>query len=116
VTTVSRYLATVNVPGYLPMDDEPPTFETAAEAWQYLADERRREEDDAYTETESADTVGFSDTVEQLDRRARWAASGLVCDFEAVGTVIGETPGGRMYDLGLAYTVTELEDDGTVTA
>jgi hypothetical protein len=105
---MSAYLATVNVPGYLPMDDEPPTFETPAEAWEYLADERRRGEDDA-TEEEGP----YSDTVTELDKRVRWASSGLVCDFEAVGTVYGETPGGRMYDLGLAYTVTEIEEDET---
>lgn len=108
---MSRYLATVNVPGYLPMDDEPPVFDSPAEAWRYLLEERMRHEDDTYDADPTPEDPGYSDTVEELDRRVRWAESGLVCHFEAVGTVIGDTPGGRMYDLGLAYTVTELGDD-----
>lgn len=41
------FLATVNVPGYLPEDNDPPVFDTPQEAWQYLADERERGEDSA---------------------------------------------------------------------
>lgn len=42
-----EYVATINVPGYLGMDDEPPTFETIKEAWEWLASERERGEDGA---------------------------------------------------------------------
>ena len=108
----ARYVATINVPGYLPdMADEPPTFETAAEGWAYLRDERERAEDGT---GDYAELVGggdaYSDTRDTLDDRSIWASSGLVCDFEAVGTVYGPTPGYRGdHDLGVAYSVTEVE-------
>jgi hypothetical protein len=40
---MSGYVANIHVPGYLPEGDMP-TFETAAEAWRYLADEMERGE------------------------------------------------------------------------
>jgi len=36
---MTQYLATVNQPGYLPMDDDPPVFDTIPEAWAYLVGE-----------------------------------------------------------------------------
>jgi hypothetical protein len=93
---MTAYLATINVPGYLPMDDDPPVFETPREAWAYLADERRRGEDDEETES-------YSGTVDALDALAQPGRE--LCPF----TVYGPTPGGRIHDLGLAYTVTALE-------
>lgn len=113
------YVATINVPGYLPMDDDPPTFETAAEAWWYLYHERCQAEldapcdlcDDTMSHGPCGDCDDDSETARELSKRARWASSGLVCDFEAVGSVHGPTPGYRGdHDLGLAYSVTELED------
>lgn len=81
------FLATINTPGYLPWDDEPPVFESNAEAWEYLAGERRFQEDD-----------GYSETVEILER---YAAEGHGED-----TVYGDTPGYEgSHDLGLAYSV-----------
>lgn len=100
------YVATINVPGYLPMDDEPPTFETAQAAWEYLADERDRSWDDVFA---ASDLDTDDDTLTELRRRAsdKW----LVCDFERVGTVYGGTPGyDGSHDLGLAYSVTETDD------
>lgn len=109
------YLATMNVPGYSPMDDEPPVFETPAEAWWYLYHERCRDDFDfpcePCVEATGEDCGEDTETATELAKRARHAASGLVCDFEATGTVIGDTPGGRMYDLGIAYSVTEVEDE-----
>jgi hypothetical protein len=105
--TVTRYAATVNVPGYLPMADEPAVFETAADAWRYLADECRRGEDWATEIDESdPDELPYSDTVAELDRLAQ------VTGANALGTVYGDTPGydGR-HDLGLAYSVSETEMD-----
>jgi hypothetical protein len=96
------YVATVNVPGYLPMDDDPPTFDTAAGAWAYLADERERDEDAAETEDEE-----YSDTVTRL----RYLAE----TEHGTGVVYGCTPGreGEIHDLGLAYCVTLVErEDG----
>lgn len=100
---MTKYLATINVPGYLPMDDDPPTFDTAREAWEYLADERRRGEDDT-----ADDASPYSEAVDELDSYA--SASWHVCDFERVGTVYAPTPGYEGdHDLGLAYSVTEVE-------
>jgi hypothetical protein len=99
------YLATINVPGYLPMDDEPPTFDTAREAWDYLRDERTRGEDDQL----ESDGDGYSATKNTLDDIAdnycEATRENYGLDFDGTGTVHGDTPGGRIHDLGLSYTV-----------
>jgi len=109
------YLATINTPGYLPMDDEPPVFETAREAWAYLADERQRAEDqfpDDEPLGEYTDTVGY----------LRYAASGDVLygnphegwplNSDGTGVIYGSTPGyDGSHDLGLAYCVTHVADE-----
>lgn len=96
------YVATVNVPGYLPMDDDPPVFDTPAGAWSYLNDMRSTDEDNAATEDEE----DYSDTVFELRDRMN--------HHPAPGTVYGDTPGyDGDHDLGLAYTVTEtISTDG----
>lgn len=112
------YLATINVPGYLPDnvdDDSAAVFDTAAEAWQYLADERARAEDDspewADHECDFPGDCDYSETFGELAHRARWAGSGLVCDFETVGTVLGPMPGYRgIYGRDCAYTVSEVTE------
>lgn len=104
------YLATINTPGYLPMDDDPPVFETAEGAWEYLADERKRGEDD----TEEVDD-GYSATVNILEQAATgtmdaFSNAGLAED--GTGTVYGNTPGYEgEHDLGLAYSVTLTEEE-----
>jgi hypothetical protein len=98
------YVATVNTPGYLPdSTDEPPTFDTASAAWSYLADERRRDEDNATEIDEPGpDELPYSETVDALDA---YASAGVT-----EGTVYGSTPGyDGSHDLGLAYTVTPVE-------
>lgn len=99
-----KYVATINVPGYLPTDDDPPVFDTPAEAWQYLADERRRGEDD------SGDGV-YSETVRELDTLASTAGVTCKCNGCSLGTVYGDTPGYEGdHDLGLAYSVSETPE------
>lgn len=102
------FVATINVPGYLPTDTEPPEFETAREAWEYLREERARGEDNALMFARPLDeTEPYSETWLELDKRADqgWP----VCDFERVGTVYGDTPGYEgEHDLGLAYSVQEV--------
>jgi hypothetical protein len=39
---LGRFVVLENTPGYLPENDEPPTFETFKEAWTYLAEEVQR--------------------------------------------------------------------------
>lgn len=90
------YTVIMNTPGYLPWDDdEPPVFDTAREAWSYLAEQRRSQEDD------STDSDTYSDTVDTLEMRAVNGGD---------GTVYGSTPGyDGDHDLGVAYSVTEVE-------
>jgi hypothetical protein len=95
------YVAIVNTPGYLP-DDEPVKFDTASEAWAYLADERMRDEH------EHDGTL--SSVYAELDARAnRTAADGT--NVARSGTVYGDTPGyDGDHDLGIAYSVEPAED------
>lgn len=87
-----KYVASVNVPGYLPESDSV-VFDTPEEAWEYLIGERERDED-----TAAPDDV----TVAQL-RVAR--------SIGASGHIYGPTPGSDSpHDLGLAYCVTEISD------
>lgn len=89
------FQATINTPGYLPWQDEPELFENTADAWEYLAGERRFQEDDSYS---------CSETTELLDR---YAAEGHGED-----TVYGDTPGYEgCHDLGLAYSVMMCEEE-----
>ena len=117
---MTRYVATVNTPGYLPWDDDPPVFDAPQEAWQYLADHRERAEDDSVcddycedgTECPWREHSDYTDALAELVKYATWAASGLVCDFETVGTVYADTPGYHGdHDLGLAYSVSIAEDE-----
>lgn len=91
-----QYIAIINVPGYSPMAEEPAEFETIAEAWQYLAEERRRSED------EDESTADYSDTVKAL---------GYMVESPKCDSVYGPTPGyDGDHDLGLVYTVTHKQD------
>src|ERR1700739_3352398 len=89
------YMATMNIPGYLPCDDEPPpVFDKPVAAWALPADERRKAEDDT---EESA----YSETVDMLDA---YAAADHGAD-----TVYGDTPGYEStHDLGIAYCVLDI--------
>jgi hypothetical protein len=104
------FVATINVPGYLPMDDDPPVFETAEEAWAHLLEEREHEIDAVWQEGDPE----RDETCEALgDEWARAADP----ERDSTGTVYGPTPGSDSpHDLGLAYSVNELgeEDDGDV--
>jgi hypothetical protein len=95
-----RYVASVNTPGYLPMDDDPPMFATAREAWEYLAGERDRSFDHAETDPDSEDIW-------------HWMVATAQDPGESdTGTVYGDTPGyDGAHDLGLAYSVTFVPAD-----
>jgi hypothetical protein len=96
-----RYVATMATPGYLPWSDDPsPVFETARDAWDYLTDERKRQEDDATAIDETGpDELPYSDTVTELDKLAAMLT-------DEIGTVYGNTPGyDGDHDLGVAYSV-----------
>lgn len=93
-----QYVATINVPGYMPMDDDPPVFDDPAEAWAYLVEERKRGELDDET------TEEYTSTVEALMAMAEGDGG--------VATIVGPTPGYTGdHDLGLAYSVSIYEED-----
>lgn len=100
---MKSFIAIMNTPGYLPWsDDEPPVFDSASDAWAYLAAERREQEEALDPLTEGDTPNPFSETVDQLDA---YAASGY-----GAGTVYGDTPGYEgPHDLGIAYSVLESE-------
>lgn len=106
-----RYLATINTPGYSPWDDEPPTFDTAQEAWLYLADERRRAEDDCPIDADGIETGEYTQTIAELEHLALHAEYGNVHEDwpvnpDGTGVVYADTPGyDGNHDLGLAYSV-----------
>lgn len=98
------YVAIINTPGYLPMDDEPPVFGTPGAAWAYLADVRRQDEDSQEYAPSPLSLDYYSETVHQLDAYAQ--------TNHGEDTVYGDTPGSESdHDLGLAYSVQVAETE-----
>lgn len=107
------YVATVYVPGYLPMSDEPAAFDTAREAWAWLADERQRDEDAA---PDDSDTGEYSEWLAALrhiasndhehgNRHEDWPTNA-----SGSGYVHADTPGSDSpHDLGLIYRVSRVD-------
>ena len=90
------YLATINVPGYLPTDDDPPVFDTVREAWGYLAETFHQAQEEA-------------DPTDRLSRVAGDFAT--MWNHEVTGSVYTPTPGyDGSHDLGLVYTVREVDE------
>jgi hypothetical protein len=96
-----QYVATINVPGYSPMDDEPPVFDTPGEAWAWLAEERRHGEDHVgFVNGESP----YSECVKDLESKASLN--------HGPDTIYSDTPGyDGEHDFGLAYTVSIAEQE-----
>lgn len=91
--TMTHYHATINVPGYLPMADELVTFDTPAEAWQYLVSEVERSWDE-YPEDENGASIDAHTQMHNVNQAE-------------TGTIYAPTPGyDGEHDLGLAYSVT----------
>lgn len=105
---MTKYVATINVPGHLPTDEQPAVFDTPGEAWAHLRDERRRAEDDAH---EGSNDEPYSDTFYTLKRYARWASNEPTWSG-AIDTVHGGTPGNDSpHDLGRSYSVDVYGDE-----
>lgn len=102
VVEVGEFTAVINVPGYLSEQDEPVTFDTAREAWEYLAGERERAEEGEDSEQDGED----SDTLTRLRMAAGTGVAAAEMTYpDGTGVIYGDTPGGRMHDLGVAYSV-----------
>jgi hypothetical protein len=99
------FAASTNVPGYLPETD-PVVFDTAAEAWAYLASELERAWDDAYALT---DDSAARLTVDGLALEASTALPLMSGPGVHYGNTVTYPP--LMHDLGVAYVVTEISDD-----
>lgn len=105
---MNLYLASVYVPGYLPVTDERHVFHDPSAAWGFLAGERRADE-------EADDrTADYSDMVILLDHIAHGTHVHGSPDeispthHDGTGYVDADTPGheGSPHDLGLRYAVT----------
>lgn len=111
------YAAITNTPGYSPMDDDPPYFDTAAEAWCYLADERKRCEDDFEVPGESYSGTALA--LEHFGYDEVWPKAAETTAgyhphiaIHGTGTIYGDTPGySGDHDLGVAYTVLLVTDE-----
>lgn len=115
------FVATINTPGYLPdSDSPPPAFNTAQEAWAYLAEERQRAEDEvdypsesplSYEYSEEWATLTYLGSDEGLTSYGNPHADTLV-EADGTGMVYAPTPGREEdeHDLGLCYAVTVVED------
>lgn len=94
---MTQYVAIINVSGYLPMDDDPPVFDTAREAWQYLVSEVERAWDD-FPEDDNGAALEAHTQLHNTDQ-------------SQPGTIYAPTPGyDGDHDLGLAYSVEIAED------
>lgn len=125
---MTQYIATINVPGYLPTDMDVPAFDTAQQAWEYLAGMREQDEDQHEDwppldpdQPELGGTTEYSAThniLGALGEPAPWRHdtgtggalhawledNGLAPD--GTGFMRGETPGySGDHDLGLVYRV-----------
>jgi hypothetical protein len=104
-----RFIATVNVPGYLPHSDDSPAFKTAKAAWEYLLDERCRDENQT-DDPEYSDTVSALSYIASDHHQHGNAFEDVPTEASGEGTVYGATPGhDDSFDIGLAYTVTRVE-------
>jgi hypothetical protein len=113
----TQYMATVNTPGYLPMDDDPPVFDTASEAWAHHANAREGHEGDMSDDSEYSDVVMslryaagptfYPDTAPGTEPGNPHEDVPLNAD--GTGVIYGPTPGyDGDHDLGLAYCVTAV--------
>jgi hypothetical protein len=110
---MTRFVATVSVPGYLPMSDDRPVFDTAHEAWDYLSSERMRGEEAGNDDDDYSDIV---DTLGALGTAAHWQGGAPMelgnIGPNGTGVIYGDTPGyDGSHDLGLAYCVAVAEDE-----
>lgn len=93
-----QYVATINVPGYMPDDMEPAVFDTARDAWQYLVGEVDQAWD-YYAGDDNGACLEAHTALHNIDQNRP-------------GVVYAPTPGYYGdHDLGLAYSVDVFEGE-----
>lgn len=113
---MAGFTAHINVPGYSPEDDgEPARFDTAQEAWAYLASERAAHEDEQHESGDDEDYSATYGTLAELGEPEHWTGTTLEIGAwlgqhgilsNGFGTVYGPRPGyDGQHDQGLAYSV-----------
>jgi len=104
-----KYVAIVNVPGYLP-DAEPFTFDSAREAWEHLLNERNLYEDEWFDPDVDAPKYSVtSDALHTMYERAAWERM-AVEDWDGTGIVTGNDV--VRPETGWVYEVRLAEEDG----
>ena len=113
------YAAYINTPGYLP-DDGPVVFASAREAWDYLVDERIREEESSTCSLDTCtdpdpDLCPWSEVAEITDTVTELEEMRDLCDKSndhIIGSVTSATPGYHGdHDLGKVYSVGLVSGD-----
>lgn len=102
---MTKYVATISTPGYLPdVDDPPPAFDTAHAAWEYLREEHAGSWNDVEV------PGGLDDPLpEPWAGQYHGVDAALTAASLRPGTVQGPTPGYTgEHDLGVAYSVTAI--------
>ncbi len=135
---MTSYVATMNVPGYLPEDDDPAVFDDIPSAWAYLAGERERAENDAaesehriecqwHQDNDLSDTyvslrdLGIAENYvsgvyqpegEPDPQNVLWTGLGTIQGYTPGRCGCPEDPEQSSTDLGVNYSVSIAEGDG----
>lgn len=102
------FVATINNPGYLPNEIDPPTFDNVQDAWSYLAAVQKDNED-----FDIADGIydEYSEYVNMLESAGRGTMddyANLGLSEDGTGSIYVET-NVNWHNLGLVYSVSEVE-------
>lgn len=105
---METYVAIINVPGYLP-EEEPPTFTSARQAWEYLLTDRNRFEDEWFDpDVDEPKYSVTSDQIHTMYERAAWERMATE-DWDGTGSVTGPDPSNP--NKAWAYEVQIVEED-----
>jgi len=109
-----HYHAGQNLPGYLPMDDEPFTFLTFADARDSLADDMARNADseESWVEEHDCDDIPCPTYGDSCGWNAAQNIRGAIEDLLAQGPAEQEWVG---YGGNLAYWIVSCHEDGCLT-
>jgi hypothetical protein len=99
----NHFHANTHQPGYLPMSDDLPTFETAEEAWSYIESELQRDWDHEYDGTKE----GWQGMDERSSIDERFLPAHTAIDTMSRERGAVHVDGPTSTHLGIVYEVTE---------